>query len=229
MDPTRVARLTWREIRRHIVKDRNGRHMNEQSPALAGAFVGRRRDLSEGRVAVESALAGSGVLVVVTGEAGIGKTRLVDEITRTVAAPTLWGTCLNDPGTPAFWAWTTVLRDGADIAGLELSDDLAPVLGRADAAGGPGQQLRLRLFDSVALFLGKAAETQPLVIVLEDLHLADEASLDLLRFLATTLRAQPVAILGAYRYPDLEPGLPLEDALTAPSRCTDSTKPRSVS
>jgi len=187
--------------------------MNEQSPTLASALVGRQRELNEARAAIDAALGGSGGLVVVSGEAGIGKTRLVEELTRTVAARTLWGACWNDPGTPPFWPWTAVLRDCAAIAVLEVGDELAPVMGSADATGGPGQQLRLTLFDSVARYLGEAARTQPLVIVLEDLHFADEASLDLLRFLATALRGQPVAILGTYRYPDLEPGLPLADAL----------------
>jgi hypothetical protein len=59
--------------------------MNEQSIVLASALVGRQRELANARRAVEGALGGSGVLVVVTGEAGIGKTRLVDELTKTIA------------------------------------------------------------------------------------------------------------------------------------------------
>lgn len=187
--------------------------MDEYSPLL-GALVGRKRELAEARAAIEAALAGTGGLVVVTGEAGIGKTRLVDEVTRRLAARTLWGACWSGPGTPAFWPWTTVLRDGAAVTGLDPGEDLAPVLGRAETTNGPGQQLRLRLFDRVASFLGAVAERQPLLVVMEDLHFADEASLDLLRFLATALRRQPVAILGTFRYPDLEPGLPLANALT---------------
>ncbi|WP_219417411.1 ATP-binding protein [Pseudonocardia nigra] len=187
--------------------------MNTQIPVLAGALVGRRRELGNARRAVEGALAGSGVLVVVTGEAGIGKTRLVDELTSTVAARTLWGSCWNDPGTPAFWPWTTVLRECAAATGTALGDDLAPVTGTAEPMVGPGRQLRLSLFDSVARYLVAAARVRPLVVVLEDLHFADEASLDLLRFLATALRGRPVAILGTYRDPDLEPGLPLAGAV----------------
>lgn len=187
--------------------------MIEQSPALAGALVGRRRELDDARVAVETALACSGGLVIVTGEAGIGKTRLVDALTREVDARTVWGACWNDPGTPAFWPWTTVLRDCAASAGLSLADDLAPILGDGDMPDAPSEQARVRLFDAAASFLGAAARTQPFVIVLEDLHFADEASLDLLRFLATSLRGQPVAVVGTFRYPDLDPGRPLADSL----------------
>ncbi|MGH3516239.1 MAG: ATP-binding protein, partial [Haloechinothrix sp.] len=188
--------------------------MNEQSPVLVSSLVGRQRELATARTAVEGALGGSGVLVVVTGEAGIGKTPLVDEITGTVPARTLWGSCWNDPGTPAFWPWTTVLRDCAADTGIALEDDLAPVTGVAASVDGPARQLRLRLFDGVASYLGEAARVRRLVIVLEDLHFADEASLDLLRFLATALRGQPVAILVTYRDPDSEPGRPLADAAT---------------
>jgi tetratricopeptide (TPR) repeat protein len=183
--------------------------MDDQSSSRTGALVGRRRELSEARAVIEAALAGAGGLLVVTGEAGIGKTRLVDEVTRTCAARTLWATCWGDPGTPAFWPWRTVLRECAASCRLEPGADLAPVMGTAEDMGGPGQQLRLRLFDSVATFLSEAARSQPLVVVLDDLHLADDASLELLRFLATSLRGQPVAIVASYRYPDLGPGVPL--------------------
>lgn len=188
--------------------------MDEQMPTLAGALVGRDHELSEARAVVEAALAGAGGLLLISGEAGIGKTRLVEALTADMATRTLWGTCLNDPGTPAFWLWTTVLRDCSAAMGLELSDDLAPVLGPAESATGPAQQLRLRLFDSVASYLREATAIEPLVIVLEDLHFADTASLELLRFLAVTLRGRPVAIVGTHRYPDLEPGAPLEEVLT---------------
>ena len=186
--------------------------MSEQSQVLAGALVGRRRELVHARAALEAALTGLGALVVVTGEAGIGKTRLVDELAGELAVRTVWGSCWNDPGTPAFWPWTAVLRDCAATTGRELGDDLAPVLGAGEPAGGPGRQLRLSLFDRVARYLGDAATLRPLVVVLEDLHFADEASLDLLRFLAATLRGRPVAILATYRSPDLDPESPLAQA-----------------
>lgn len=184
--------------------------MDEQS---LGALVGRQSEFGQARTAIETALGSAGGLVVVTGEAGIGKTRLIDEVTRTLPARTLWGACWDDPGTPAFWPWARVLRDCEEATGLKIGDDLAPVLGRAEPARGPGRQLRLRLFDNVASFLATAAAAQPLVVVLEDLHVADEASLELLRALAAALRGHPVAILGSFRYPDLEPGLPLTHAL----------------
>lgn len=181
---------------------------------VARGLVGRQREQEEARAALDAALGGAGGLLLIRGEAGIGKTRLIEELAGAVTERTLWGACWNDPGTPAFWPWTTVLRDCATTFGPEPGDDLAPILGWTASAGGPAQQLRLRLFDGVASFLRQAARIEPLVIVLEDLHCADQASLDLLGFLATTLRGHPVAIVGSYRHPDLEPGVPLEGALS---------------
>ena len=195
--------------------------MDEQRTSV-GTFVGRERQLAEAAAAIDTALAGSGALVLITGEAGVGKTRLVDELTGTLNARTLRGTSWNDPGTPPFWPWTTVLRDCAAAAGFEASDELAPIMGRTDFTEEPDFQLRLRLFEGVAAFLTAAAAMQPLVIVLEDLHFADAASLDLLRFLATSLREKAIVLVGTYRYPDLDPGLPFADALTEVLRVAHS-------
>lgn len=186
----------------------------EQSLTLGGALVGRQRDLLGARAAVNAALAGAGGLVVITGEAGIGKSALVDELSRGVAAKTLWGVCWDEPGAPAFWPWTAVLTACATATGIEPGAELAPLLGNADLSTGPGLQRRLSLFDSVTRYLGDASAVRPLVVVIEDLHCADEASLDLLRFLATALRGQPVALLGTFRYPDLQPRSPLAESLS---------------
>lgn len=188
--------------------------MDERSSFVASGLVGREREQAEALAALDAALTGSGGLLLITGEAGIGKTRLIEELVGQIRYRTLWGACWDDPGTPAFWPWTSVLRDSADAVGIETDDDLAPIMGLGGPSGGPPHQLRLRLFDSMASFLRRAAGVQPLVIVLEDLHFADQASLDLLAFLATRLKGQPVAIVGSFRYPDLEPGVPLAKSLS---------------
>ncbi len=188
--------------------------MDEQSSTVASALVGRRREQVQALAVLDGALRGAGGLLLIAGEAGVGKTRLIEELAVAVNSRILWGACWSDPGTPAFWPWTSVLRDCASACGFEPDDDLAPIIGSTEPPGGPPQQLRLRLFGSVATFLRRAARLEPLVIVLEDLHVADNASLDLLGFLATELRGQPVALVGSFRYPDLAPGVPLEDSLS---------------
>jgi len=187
--------------------------MEERSAVTVGGLVGRRREEAEASAVLRAALAGTGGLLLVTGEAGIGKTRLIEEVAGTGQNLTLWGACWSDPGTPAFWPWTTVLRDCAAALELDPGDDLAPIMGLAGSPAGPAQQLRLRLFDSVASYLRKAARITPLVIVVEDLHFADKASLDLLGFVATALRGQPVAVVGSYRSPALDLRGPLAAAL----------------
>jgi len=182
---------------------------DEATPG-ATALIGRDRDLADARAVVEAGLAGAGGALLVTGEAGVGKTRLVEELAARAPVDTcvLWGVCWSDPGTPAYWPWRNVVRDGAATLGVDAGDNLAPILGVTGSTSGPTDQLRLRLFDAAATFLRRAGRVRPLLVVLEDLHLADGESLDLLRFLAADLRGQPVVLVGTYRYPDLDPGTP---------------------
>lgn len=126
------------------------------------------------RAGVEDALSGRGRLLLLTGDAGIGKTRTAEEIAtyaRERGAQVLWGRCVEEEGAPAFWPWVQVLRrairaldvdslpvalglSGPDIAAIvpELGqrlDDLPP------AAGLESPQTRFRCFDSIAGFLGR--------------------------------------------------------------------------
>jgi DNA-binding SARP family transcriptional activator len=191
-------------------------------------FVGRHRELGALVSGLDDALAGRGAVLLIAGEAGIGKSRLLDELARHAAergARVLWGRCWEAGGAPAYWPWVQSfrayveardrdeLRDelGAhpgELATLlpelrELFDDLpAPVGLEAEAA-------RFRLFEAVASFLVEAAHAQPLVLVLDDLHAADEPSLLLLQFLGTKVGGAAVLVVGAYRDVELEADTPL--------------------
>lgn len=186
----------------------------DDSPPSPGQLVGRQRELAEARAMVDTGLAGAGGLLLVSGEAGIGKTRFVEELAAGVRprARVLWGACWADPGTPAYWPWRGVLQAAEDPT--PAGDVLAPILGRVGReATGPAEQLRLQLFDAVAMFLHQASRVRPQLVVIEDLHLADAASLDLLRFLAIRLRGHPVVLVGTHRPADGDPGAPLADTL----------------
>jgi hypothetical protein len=170
-----------------------------------GVFVGRERELGELRAGLDDALSGRGRVMMLVGEAGIGKSRIADEFAtyaRVRGAQVLWGRCYAAEAAPALWLWTQVIRsyvhdrDPATVA-AEMGPgaaDIAAVVSevRELVPGLPApqpldpEQARFRLFDSVATFLGNATGRKPLVLVLDDLHRADESSLVLLRFSRTS-------------------------------------------
>jgi class 3 adenylate cyclase/tetratricopeptide (TPR) repeat protein len=202
------------------------------SEVVRDSFVGRDRELADLDRSLEQALGGRGHLVLVAGEAGIGKSLLADEFARharTAGAHVFWGRSWEAGGAPAYWPWVQALRayvrdarpeslradlgtGAADIAQLvpELRE-LLPDLPAAAAAESGGA--RFRLFDSTAGLLRNASRRRPLVIVLDDLHAADEPSLLLLQFLAPQLTETRVLVLGMYRETELEGDHPLRPAL----------------
>jgi predicted ATPase len=195
-------------------------------------FVGRDDELQVLRSALRDALSDQGRLVLLAGEPGIGKSRLADEIAeeaRGKGATVLWGRCWEAGGAPAYWPWLQSLRPlvralppeqlRTDLG--EGASDLAevlPELGRVLAKRRPTeaadpQSARFRLFDAVASLLRSAARTKPLVLVLDDVHVADTPSL-LLEFVAGELRDARMLVLAAYRDTELGEGHPLTETLT---------------
>jgi DNA-binding SARP family transcriptional activator len=181
-------------------------------------FVGRDRELAEFRAAFEEGLAGRTSLFLIAGEPGIGKSRLADEFASEATARgarVFWGRCWEAGGAPPYWPWVQALRAhireadqervrnelepwAADIAQMlpelrELFPDLPPPPS-LDPEGA-----RFRLFDSTASFLRATGAERPLVLVLDDLHAADEPSLLFLRFLAGSLHDARLVVVGAYR------------------------------
>jgi predicted ATPase len=186
-------------------------------------FVGRARALSGLLAAAQDAAGGRARVVLVTGEAGIGKTTLVSVAAARSGLLVGWGTCAGDGRTPAFWPWSMALRGlltgvgAADADKLTRTDTaelarLLPELGDGSAEGidaGPGEDLddtdaaRLRLFDAVARLLERLARHHPTLVVLDDLQWADESSLQLLQFVTQPHRPVPLMIVGAYRHDEL--------------------------
>src|SRR5262245_61478663 len=168
-------------------------------------FVGREHELGvlEGELA--EAAAGHGRLVAVAGDAGIGKTRVIEEFIARAPVPpgrVVWGPCPEQPGAPAYWPWIRALRAyAAGCAAEKLAGELdscPPEVAQLvshqqrppDIAGtgtGAFDESRFRMFDGLARFLRRATEQAPLVIVLDDIHWADAATLHLLAFFAREL------------------------------------------
>ncbi len=184
-----------------------------QSPVLAGrdAFV----TLIERRLA--DAAAGSGQLLFVAGEAGIGKTRLLGVIARQAQA--------DGFAVARAAAFPGDVQSSAGLL-LDLASDLVrarepalSALGRSltsrvrhvTAGAGDAHHRRRLLVQDVADLLVTADPGTAVLIVLEDLHWADELSLDVLGHLAGRLAARPVLIIGAYRSDELYPSRPMRE------------------
>jgi tetratricopeptide (TPR) repeat protein len=208
------------------------------SPASSGSvFVGRGREMAELLTGLGDARAGRGRLFLLTGEAGIGKTRIAEELaTRASATGTqvAWGRCWEGGGAPAYWPWVQVLRTCLGRLGSEHLDELAGAGARDVAqivpelrqwlqtsADSPGvqslsaEQARFRLFESVSVLLRNCARLEPLMLVLDDLHDADLPSLLMLKFVARQLVTTRILIVGTYRDVEVRQSPTLSELLGA--------------
>ena len=166
-------------------------------------LLGRARERDALRGWLDDARGGHGRLVLCVGEAGIGKTRLCQELAGLAADVRLaWGRCADTDGAPAFWPWREVLRS----------------LGAADPAVGDVEspQDRFRAVDAVAGAVLTEVARRPLIVVLDDVHWADEPSLLVLRHLADRAANAPLLLIVALREP--EPGTATARALAGLER-----------
>ena len=183
-------------------------------------LVGRELEMIELDAALDDALQGHTRIVLIAGEPGIGKTRLANEIGTHAAArgvEVLWGRCWEDAGAPPYWPWVQVLRpllraghdDVAQVLGSRLAcvaqivPELRTATPGADAIVSSevldAPAARFSLFESVAEAVRQRAARVPVVMVFDDLHAADEASLQLLRFVSRELRDARLLLVGTYR------------------------------
>jgi len=199
------------------------------------AIVGRGAELDVLQGAFRRVEAGQPAMVIIGGDAGIGKSRLVTEFgvrARDAGARVLVGGCLNlDGGGIAYGPVLEALRAlGDELTPAQVSEligdvgpelvALAPQLARyIQGPDVPADELRpagpstsmdqSRLFELTLTLLDRLSDDRPLVVILEDLHWSDIATRDLLEFLARNLRRGRVMLVGTFRSDDLEPGHPL--------------------
>jgi tetratricopeptide (TPR) repeat protein len=195
----------------------------EPPQAAWAGLVGRADVLAQLGRAIEDAAGGRGRLVLLTGEAGIGKTSVAAQAAadaEAAGARVVWGWGWQGEGAPAYWPWVQVLRSlvAQDPHRQRLAAD-APSLARLlpelpEAAPPPAADepataaARFRLLDEVSAVLLAAAGDRPLVVVLEDLQWADPPSLQLLDFLARRLPAARALVLATWRDLDTAPDDP---------------------
>lgn len=197
----------------------------------SAALVGREHELRELDAGLVDARAGRGRFFLVTGEPGIGKSRLADELAAHAASTgmlVLRAASGEGGGTPAYWSFIQLVRaalGGADRDRLlkRLGAEYAPhviqdvaqlipelrqfVEASAQLSAQPPpehDQARFRLSESIAMVLKALAGITPLMLIVEDLHDVDQASLLMLRFVVRQLKDAPVLILGTHRRVEVE-------------------------
>jgi DNA-binding CsgD family transcriptional regulator/tetratricopeptide (TPR) repeat protein len=188
-----------------------------QAPLL----VGRERELGALRQHLDAALSGHGSLVLIGGEAGIGKTALADVVCRQATeqgALVLVGRCYDLMETPPYGPWVEVLDH------LRALPDRSPTLRVVAVPSFTRSLSQKALFAQMRGFLAAIARERPLIVLLDDLHWADGASLDLLRFIARQVAASPILLVVTYRGDEIARGHRLYDLLPALIRETQAER-----
>ena len=187
--------------------------VDEAPTTNSSVFVGRDAEVAALRRGLDEAIAGRASLFLVTGQAGMGKSRLVEEaadVARSKGVRVLTGRCWEAVDAPAYWLWIQVLRrlyseldDTASDEAIGGTAEIAHLVPQvAERLGipstGASPDSRFEFFDAVASLIRRSAGTQPTMLVLEDLHAADESSLLMLQFLARQDRNCHLLIVGTY-------------------------------
>ncbi len=211
-------------------------HTPEAARSLAGtppeaSLVDREEEITRIRAVLESALDGKGELVIVSGEAGIGKSRLVAECGRIFEAlggVYVIGRCLFKEGGMPYHPFVEAVERLVALLGVESAADLEayvnermpslrgrlPILfsflhlpGALAPAYQPAAS-REHLLDAITAFFVHAARQRPLLIHIDDLHWADEGTLDLFEYLARSFKRTRAVLVGAYRPEEAQALLP---------------------
>ena len=202
-------------------------------------MVGRDAVLGRLTHQLGEAVAGRGGLATVTGEPGIGKTRMLEEVAdraRQQGAQVLFGRCFESDWAPPYGPFAEALEAHvATVDALELRADLgsgAPPLAQlvprvrevlpdvSDPVPVQPDEERFRLIDAVAQFVVARSRRAPVLVCLDDLQWADRGSVAMLRHLARFAAQHHILVVGAYRDVDVDRVHPLTDALHALERET---------
>jgi len=172
-------------------------------------LVGREEELRLLAGGLQKALEGYGGLFVISGAAGMGKTRLAEwiaERAREQGARVVWGRCWETVDTPAYWPWSQLIRQTLEPLPREERDELVGA-GRAAISrmvpdvidppdgGIPHPTSRIEEFESLSSFFRRVAVQMPLVVLLEDVHAADESSQMMLQYLARETRTDHILLV----------------------------------
>ncbi len=166
-------------------------------------FRGRERELGELLGTFRSARSGNAQAVLLRGDAGVGKSRLVGELIRHARqhrATVLVGTAIDIADAPPFWPVISALRNAARAdPDSEASARVRRWLAQRPSATDAAPRTPVRLLDELHQLIIELAELTALVLVIEDLHWADRSTRDLLVYLIANLGHEPVLVVGTYR------------------------------
>jgi tetratricopeptide (TPR) repeat protein len=203
-----------------------------ENPLYRRVFVGREPELKQLQSAFDGAISGQGALMMVTGEPGIGKTALCEQLATYVTlrgGRTLVGHCYEAGSLSLpYLAFVEALRSyvltreakdlreelgsgAVDVARI-ISEIRERLKIKLRAQRDPEEE-RYRLLQAVSEFLGNAANVQPMMVVLEDLHDADKGTLDMLTHVSRNLAGARLLIVGTYRDVEVDRSHPLSAAL----------------
>jgi|tagenome__1003787_1003787.scaffolds.fasta_scaffold20989901_11 DNA-binding CsgD family transcriptional regulator len=189
-------------------------------PVSSSVFVGREQELSVLEAALARAESREGTVVLLAGESGMGKSRLIGELSdraRRRGATVLTGECLELaegelPYAPIVGALRSLVRErGPEVFGAAHSElsRLMPELAPADAEASSEAGSQARLFEQLLGVLSALGQDGPVLLVVEDLHWADRSTRDFISFLVRNARRERIALVASYRSDELHRRHPL--------------------
>ena len=208
-------------------------------PMPGTPLIGRDTELERLRALLQRAEEGSGQVAIVLGEAGIGKSRLLTEVASEAfekGCAVLRGRAFESEQLLAFGPWVAAIRESRVLEEPGVLDALAPIW-RAElarlfpevgepTARGSGPEDHLRLFEAIERLLATLAGTRPMVLLIEDLHWADEMSLRLLAYVGRRNHDWKLLVIASARQEELVGAAALRNAideLVREGRCVDVT------
>jgi len=195
----------------------------------AGRMVGRDDELGRLLTLLDDAEAGRSVAALVSGDAGVGKSRLVAEVSQLAAGrgfTVLSGQCAELGDSVPYLPLADALRGAAQSTGVRDALSSRPALRQLLPEGGEAPAVdsdrsglaRQQMFGGVLGLLAELAAAAPVLLVLEDLHWADGSTRDLVTFLSRMLHRERVALIGTYRTDDLHRRHPLRPVVAELNR-----------